>query len=150
MKRTLPILALLASGVLMFTACDNRSDVQEAREDLSEEQQDVRDAQREGAEQVMKEQRDVYMQEINVRVARLDSTMEVVEERAEKAKGKMKTEYEAQLAELRTRRDSFNTKMDDIRNATVENWESVKADANTVLGDLERKYNEVLENMKSN
>ena len=149
MKSTWPILTALAFCIVSFASCDNRGDVQEAQEDLQEEQQDVREAQQEGAERVMEERRDVYRQEVNVRLARIDSTLSVLEERAENAKGRTKTEYETQIADLRKRRDEFNAKMNEIQNATAEAWEDTKSGVNTALEDLERNYNKALEDMKT-
>lgn len=136
---------------LSFTLASCSSDVKEEREDLMEEQQDVREAQREGAdaETIMEEKRDVYKQEINLRIAKLDSTMDVMEDRAENAKGKVKQNYEATIASLKQRRDELKTKLDAIPSATEQTWEETKITVDTVLSNVETEYNKALENMKT-
>lgn len=142
------VLAVLA---LSFTLASCNSDVKEEREDLREEQQDVREAQREGAdaETIMEEKRDVYKQEINLRIAKLDSTMDVMEDRAENAKGKVKQGYEATIASLKQRRDELKAKLDAIPSATEQTWEDTKTTVDTVMSNVETEYNKALESMKT-
>lgn len=144
-------MVLPAVLALSFTFAGCNSDVQEEREDLMEEQQDVREAQREGAdaETIMQEKRDVYKQEINLRIAKLDSTMDVMEDRAENATGRVKQGYEATIASLKQRREELKTKLDAIPSATQETWENTKITVDTVLSNVETEYNKALENMKT-
>jgi hypothetical protein len=146
--RGLVVPAVLA---LSFTLVSCNSDVQEEREDLMEEQHDVREAQREGAdaETIMREKRDVYKQEINLRIAKLDSTMDVMEDRADNAKGRVKQQYEATIAVLKQRRDALEDRLDAIPSATEQTWEDTKTTVDTVLANVEVEYNKALESMKT-
>lgn len=146
--RRLIVPAVLA---LSFTLVSCNSDVQEEREDLMEEQHDVREAQREGAdaETIMNEKRDVYKQEINLRIAKLDSVMDVMEDRADNAKGRVKQQYEATIVTLKQRRDELKNRLDAIPSATEQTWESTKTTVDTVLSNVEVEYNKALESMKT-
>lgn len=146
---TLWLMAICACSFTLFS-CE--SDVQDEREELTEEQQDVAEARREGesAEEIMQEQRDVYRQQVDLRLAKLDSTIQVLEERVENARGRTKQEYEAQLAELRRERDEFNTRLNNLQNATADTWNDTRNSIDTALSNLEREYNQALEAMQTN
>jgi DNA anti-recombination protein RmuC len=86
-------------------------------------------------------QRAQYADDMRAQLAAQDREMEQLSIRVEKANEAARNEDRPKLQALRDQRARMNKQLDDIKDASESNWNSVKADSRKAFADMKDGFN---------
>jgi chromosome segregation ATPase len=128
-------LMMLFAGLLILPAC-NRNEpqsTQAAREERTD------------ATERMKDERNAYVKSAEARLAEFDQKFDGLDKRADAMTGAAKADFKNAVDRLRDERKSVATKLDDLKNVSIESWTTLKGEVDSALASLDRSYMEVSE-----
>lgn len=122
-------------SLLTFAACNNASRTEAAQDKVEAEQGDLQEAREELSEEYQKEQVEIQTE---IREAQNSIDKRLVELRTElnDAKPEAKEEINQRISRLQVKRDQLVERLDRADNATNAEWEAFKMDVRTTLNDL--------------
>lgn len=117
---------------LSLTSCQNSAEkVEKAEEKVQDANEDLATAKQEYLEDM-----ENYRREMDVRFEDNDRSIREFNDRFEKEKKDVKSEYRKRLAELEERNKVMKSKMADYKADSKANWESFKAEFNHDMQEL--------------
>ncbi len=153
-RATLFASAIVALTLTCVVGCDKAADDQnKANNAQAEADKKIADAKKEAADKANNAQaeadkkiaaaegdfgkrREDYRHKIQTDLIDLDKKIDVLEAKAKTATGKTKTDLDANLAVIRTRRASFSQEMKGVDTATAVTWDDMKVRVDKEWTDL--------------
>src|SRR5262245_39767733 len=129
-----PLIILFAT-LLILPAC-NRNEpksTQAAREERTD------------ATERMKDERNAYVKSVEARLAEFDQKFDGLDKRANAMTGAAKADFKNAVDRLRDERKSVASKLDDLKNVSIESWTTLKGEVDSALASLDRSYMQVSE-----
>lgn len=77
-----------------------------------------------------------YQQELRARLNVLKKDLEVLKAKADRAEAGVKLEYQAKINDLEQKQESANKKLTELKNASDEAWDDIKAGAEIAWSNL--------------
>ena len=99
--------------------------------------------QRTNAVEQMKSERDAYVKSTEARLAEFDQKLDGLDERASAMTGTTKTNFQHAIDGLRDQRKLVSSKLDDLKNVSIESWTTLKGEVDAALASLDRSYTQV-------
>jgi peptidoglycan hydrolase CwlO-like protein len=93
-------------------------------------------------------QKDQYIQEFQTKVDEYQVKIDDLKVKAESASGTVKDELNQKIEMLTAKQEEAKGKIEEIKTAGADTWDTVKAGADSVLADLETLYNDALSLIK--
>lgn len=155
MKKSLFYLfVLMISAAFAFTGCDTREDDAEDRLEEMEEEAAVEPVNDDKVFYVRDRdytyaEREEWRANVNNAQAELDREIERLEAEAANAEGEAKEEYNEAIADLREKKNELNESLDRYGKVTEAEWNEFKSDVNSWFDDLEKDYNQTLNDLKT-
>ncbi len=87
-----------------------------------------------------REQKEAYQKQMELRLAEVNQKLSTVTSRASDVKEDSRSEFNRQLEELQKRRELASRKLAELRAASGQDWERLKAETYAAIGDLDRMY----------
>jgi DNA anti-recombination protein RmuC len=132
-KSLLMLLALM--GMVFFTACNNnQSTAEEVQEDMENAAEEVADAFRAEQEELAAELEDLQSN-INRRIQELQVDLRDASDEAS-------VEINQQIQQLQAWSSDLDQEMERVGESMSDNWDNVKSDAQQMLSNIEREWNE--------
>src|SRR5215470_396652 len=91
----------------------------------------------------MKAERDDYVKAMEARLAEFDQKVDGLDKRADAMAGTTKKGFQYAIDQLRDQRKVVSSKLDDVKNVSVESWATMRGEADAAMADLERSYTHV-------
>jgi phage tail tape-measure protein len=92
--------------------------------------------------------RDEYIDKLAAQLKEWSAKIDELEIKARSAKEDVKTGYENQVRELKKKRDTATQTLQELKSASSEAWDVVKAGAETAWADLKKTVTEAKEKFK--
>jgi hypothetical protein len=80
--------------------------------------------------------REIYIEKLASRLNRWNAYLGKLEKKAGDFTGELKTSFDKQLADIRTRRDAVNQKLEEIKSSGEGAWETFRKGAKEARGKL--------------
>src|SRR5437588_66281 len=128
MEETVKFTFAILFAALLISACSRNEprNTQAASEDHA------------NATDQAKMERDNYVKGIDARLSEFDQKVDGLNERAGAMTGAAKTDMKNAMDNLREKRKSVASKLDDLKSVSVESWMTMKGEVDSALADLER------------
>lgn len=94
------------------------------------------------------EERESYKKEVQDKLKVLDKKIDELKGKAAGLKGDAKTEFNKEMAELRTKQKAAQKEWKKVGRATAEDWEKVKSATDAAVRDVESAYEKVASRFK--
>ena len=127
---------MMLFGILLILPACNRNEprsTQAAREEKT------------NTTERMTEERNTYVKSVEARLAEFDQKFDGLDKRASAMTGTAKTDFTNAITRLRDERKSVASKLDDLKNVSIESWTTLKGEVDSALASLDRSYMEVSE-----
>lgn len=135
-RRSLTIKAVSLTLVMFFfLACSERA---------SEETQKAAN----GTYADLQKEKQEFVNTMETKVADLNRELAVLKGKAENATGEAKEELQVRVDELEKQLTAAQDKLEEVKNATAENWKQVKADVEVAFDDLGKSFAQASERFK--
>jgi hypothetical protein len=93
-------------------------------------------------------EKDQYVKDFQAKVDEYQVKIDELKTKAETATGTAKDELNQKIAMLTAKQEEAKGKLEEMKAATAETWNDVKAGADKVLNDIESLYNEAVNLVK--
>jgi len=91
----------------------------------------------------MKDERNAYVKSVDARLAEFDQKFDGLDARAKAMTGAAKTDFMNAVDRLRDERKGVASKLDDLKNVSIESWTTLKGEVDSALASLDRSYMQV-------
>jgi uncharacterized coiled-coil DUF342 family protein len=92
--------------------------------------------------------REEYIDKLAAQLKEWSAKIDDLQSKAHVAKADAKTEYENQIRQLKIKRDAATQKLQELKGASNEAWDTLKAGAETAWADLEKAFAAAKEKFK--
>jgi peptidoglycan hydrolase CwlO-like protein len=93
-------------------------------------------------------QKDQYVKDFQAKVDEYQVKIDELKTKAETASGTVKDELNQKIDMLTAKQEEAKSKIEEIKAATVDTWDNVKAGADQVLTEIDNLYNDALSLIK--
>jgi peptidoglycan hydrolase CwlO-like protein len=93
-------------------------------------------------------EKDQYVNELQARIDEYQVKIDALSEKAGAMTGTAKDDLDRKIATLKAKQEEARGKIEQIKAATEETWDKVKAGSDLILSDLETLYNDALSLVK--
>jgi len=134
MEDTVRFALMMLFGILLILPACNRNEprsTQAAREEKTD------------ATERMKDERNAYVKSVDARLAEFDQKFDGLDARAKAMTGAAKTDFMNAVDRLRDERKGVASKLDDLKNVSIESWTTLKGEVDSALASLDRSYMQV-------
>ncbi len=94
-----------------------------------------------GAEQ--KADKETYQQQMEKTLKGFDQKMEEMKGKAAELKMESKEKFDREMTVLKEKKEAADKKLEELKSATVANWDKMKAEMDKAMDDLKRQYDEM-------
>lgn len=130
------LLGLAIVSLFSFTACNNTSGTQAAQEEVREEQKDVQEAREEVTEEYQKESTELR-EDIRDAQNKVDKRLTELRAKLNDASADAKIEINQQIERLETKRVQLAADLDRAGENMASGWETFKTNVRKTLEDVE-------------
>ena len=135
MKHTIPLFTLLLSTAI-FVGCDREKSTSQQIEKIKDDTQQVaRDL-----NDYTFVQRTEFTARMQTQLAAINSDLNGLDARIEKAGGTAKEESQEKLRALREKTAQLGKQLDNIKDATESTWDSVKSGSRKALSEVQESF----------
>ena len=92
--------------------------------------------------------RDAYVSKMKQRLDKWNAKMDALEAKAHKANADTKVKYQEQLIALRAQRQEGEKKLEEIKSASEDSWEHLKAEAENIRKAFKDSVNQFKSHFK--
>lgn len=129
-----------------MTGCESQEPAQEAQKAVTadEVKKEVREAV-DTLGQFADDKKLQYQESLEAKLQALSKKREELESRINSAGKKVQDKARARLADLRSKQEALNTKLDNLGTSTGEGWEEMRSAMDEAMEELEQGYDRALE-----
>jgi chromosome segregation ATPase len=91
----------------------------------------------------MREQRDQYIRAVEAKLDEFDQKIDGLEQRASSMSDRDRQGFEQSVDRLRDHRKDVDTKLNDMKDVSIESWTTMKSEVDSALNALEQQYQQV-------
>ena len=94
------------------------------------------------------EEKDLYRQKFEAKLKELKAQIGVLEAKAEQVKAESKLELKEQIQNLRRKRDSLDTNLDQLKQSSGDAWKDLKAGLESAREELKGALGKAMDQFK--
>jgi hypothetical protein len=95
----------------------------------------------------LQQQREDYLNQVETQLERLTSRVEKLQSKAAKAGEPLAKNLESTIQSFKNKTAAARLQLEQLKAATDQPWEPMKAGVNAALDDLEKEYDKVIDNL---